>query len=165
MANWGKFTKRIIINSPIDSVYRSWATKSEIETWFLEQADYQSSDGTYRKPGEPVQKGDQFSWKWHNWDFTEQGEVLKANGSDLISFTFGAGGKVDVSLKESNSSTEVSLTQYEIPTDDKSKMDIFVGCNTGWTFWLTNLKAYLEHGITLHAKGLKQEETKDLVNS
>ena len=100
MANWETFTKRIIINSPIDSVYRSWATKSEIETWFLEQADYQTSDGTYRKPEEPVQNGDQFSWKWHNWDFTEQGEVLKANGSDLISFKFGAGGNVDVSLKE-----------------------------------------------------------------
>lgn len=164
MANWETFTKRIIINSPIDSVYRSWATKSEIETWFLEQADYQS-DGTHRKPGELVQKGDRFSWKWHNWDFTENGDVLEANGSDKISFTFGAGGKVDVNLKESNSSTEVLLTQYEIPTDDNSKMDIFVGCNTGWTFWLTNLKAYLEHGITLHAKGLKQEETKDLVNS
>jgi hypothetical protein len=40
-----------------------------------------------------------------------------------------------------------------------------VGCSTGWTFWLTNLIAYLEHDITLHAKGLKQYETKDLVNS
>lgn len=65
-----------------------------------------------------------------------------------------------VSLKESNNSMEKLLAQYEIPTDDKSKMDIFVGCNTGGTCWLTNLKeAYLEHGITLHAKGLKQEET------
>jgi hypothetical protein len=44
-------------------------------------------------------------------------------------------------------------------------MEIFVGCITGWTFWLTNLKAYLEHNITLHAKGLKQDETMDLVNS
>jgi len=34
-----------------------------------------------------------------------------------------------------------------------------------WTFWLTNLKAYLEHNITLHAKGLNQDETMDLVNS
>jgi hypothetical protein len=25
-----------------------------------------------------------------------------------------------------------------------------VGCSNGWTFWLANLKAYLEHGILLH---------------
>ena len=36
---------------------------------------------------------------------------------------------------------------------------------TGWTFWLANLKAYIEHGITLNARGLRQEETTDLVNS
>lgn len=42
---------------------------------------------------------------------------------------------------------------------------IYVDCITGWTFWLTNLKAWLEHGITLHARGLAPEETENLVNS
>jgi hypothetical protein len=40
-----------------------------------------------------------------------------------------------------------------------------VGCATGWTFWLANLKAWLEHGITLHATGLSQADTTNLVNS
>jgi len=164
MSNWNSFTKRILIDSPPETVYRCWATRSEIETWFLENADYFHND-IRRKPDEPVQKGDHFSWKWNNWDFTEEGEILDANGKDFISFTFGKGGHVNVELKDRKGSTEVILTQKEIPTDEKSKMDIFVGCNTGWTFWLTNLKAYIEHGITLHAKGLKQEETTNLVNS
>jgi len=40
-----------------------------------------------------------------------------------------------------------------------------VGCSNGWTFWMANLKAYLEHGITLHAKGMKQSEVADFVNA
>ena len=68
-------------------------------------------------------------------------------------------------LMEKEGSTEVTLVQDNIPTDEESRMNLFVGCITGWTFWLTNLKAYLEHGITLHAKGLQQDETTDLVNS
>jgi uncharacterized protein YndB with AHSA1/START domain len=164
MKNWKTFTKRILINKSIDSVYHCWATQNQIETWFLEKAVFVSGEN-HRKAGELVEKGDNFFWKWNNWDFTEKGQVLEANGKDIISFTFGSGGIVTVRLKEVNGSTEVELTQSDIPTDEKSKMEIYVGCITGWTFWLTNLKAYLEHNITLHAKGLNQDETMDLVNS
>ena len=164
MKTWNTFTKRIRINKPIDSVYRSWATKGQIETWFLEKADYFLGSNK-RQLDELVQKGDSFRWKWNNWDFIEKGQVLEANGKDLISFTFGSGGIVTIRLHEIANTTEIQLTQKDIPTDEKSKMEIFVGCITGWTFWLTNLKAYLEHHITLHAKGLKQDETTNLVNS
>jgi uncharacterized protein YndB with AHSA1/START domain len=164
MKNWKTFTKRIVINKSIDSVYHCWATQNQIEAWFLEKAVF-ISGGNQRKPDELVEKGDKFYWKWNNWDFTERGQVLEANGKDMISFTFGSGGIVSVRLKEVKDGTEVELTQSDIPTDEKSKMEIFVGCITGWTFWLTNLKAYLEFNITLHAKGLKQDETKNLVNS
>ncbi len=164
MKNWNTFTKRISINTKMDTVYRCWATQSQIVTWFLEKADFNSNEG-HRKPNELVQKGDRFVWKWNNWDLKEEGNILEANGKDFISFTFGPGGIVSIQLKETNGMTEIILIQDEIPTDDKSKMNLYVGCSTGWTFWLTNLKAYLDHGITLHAKGLKQEETANLVNS
>jgi len=164
MENWESFTKRIRINRPIQEVYKCWATKDQIEKWFLEKADFTFKNQA-RKSDELIQNNDAFQWKWNNWDFTEKGNVIEANGIDLISFTFGSGGIVSVKLKEIKGSTEVELAQKDIPTDDKSKMDIFVGCITGWTFWLTNLKAYLEHNITLHATGLSTDETKDLVNS
>lgn len=164
MKKWDSFTKRILIKKALHEVYRCWATKGKIEEWFLEKADYVSGE-IHRKSDEPVQTGDQFVWKWNNWDFTEEGRILEANGRDIISFTFGSGGIVTVKLMEKEGGTEVTLVQNDIPTDEKSRMDLFVGCITGWTFWLTNLKAYLEHGITLHAKGLQQDETTDLVNS
>jgi uncharacterized protein YndB with AHSA1/START domain len=164
MKKWDSFTKRILIEKPADDVYRCWATKGFIEEWFLEKADYVEGE-IHRKADELVHKGDQFFWKWNNWDFTEEGQILEANGKDVISFTFGSGGIVTVKLMEKEGSTEVTLVQDNIPTDEESRMNLFVGCITGWTFWLTNLKAYLEHGITLHAKGLQQDETTDLVNS
>ena len=163
--DWSSFKKRIHINIDIEKVYSAWATQEMMETWFLEEAKYFDGNKNPRKKDELVQRGDSFVWKWNNWDFKEEGRILSANSKDQISFTFGSGGNVHIKLLPYSNGTEVELVQENIPIDEKSKMDIFVGCITGWTFWLTNLKAYLEHGIMLHAKNLKQEETKDLVNS
>ena len=163
--DWTSLRRRITINKPLDVLYNAWTSQAQMETWFLEKAQYFDKSGEARKPDEPIQKGDAFIWKWHNWDFDEKGEILEANGRDRISFTFGNGGIVHVELKYFNSATEVMLTQEEIPTDEKSKMNYYVGCSTGWTFWMANLKAWLEHGVLLHAKGLSQADTTDLVNS
>ena len=163
--NWTSFRKRIVINTPIAKLYDAWAIPGNLTQWFLEEAIYIKPDGNQKPSSERIKEGDKHIWKWNNWDFKEEGNVLKANGKDGISFTFGAGGNVHINLKEVERGTELELMQDEIPVDEESKMNYYVGCSTGWTFWLANLKAWLEHGITLHVKGLAQEETKDLVNS
>ena len=162
---WTTFTKRIVIRSDTRRVYEAWTTKNQLEKWILRSANYRDPGGKLRGGDEPFKQGDQFEWKWNNWDFTDTGEILRANGSDGITFTFGSGGIVHVDLKSLGEDTEVTLRQEDIPSDEESKLQIFVGCATGWTFWLANLKAWLEYGITLHATGLSQEETRDLVNS
>ncbi|MBT8283480.1 MAG: SRPBCC domain-containing protein, partial [Muriicola sp.] len=55
-----------------------------------------------------------------------------------------------VKLEAEGDQVLVTLIQTNIPTDEKNKMNIHVGCSNGWTFWLANLKAYLEHGILLN---------------
>lgn len=163
--DWTSFRKRIFINKPVEEIYSAWTTKSKIEQWFLEKAIYTSSEGKERKADERIEKGDSFTWKWNNWDIEEKGSIIDANGVDALSFTFAPSGFVYIKLQPTDKGTEVLLVQDGIPVDERSKQDIFVGCATGWTFWLANLKAWLEHGITLHATGLSQEETSDLVNS
>ncbi len=163
--DWSKFTKRIFINVPAAKIYSAWAIPKQLTEWFLEKAEYTRPDGSKRPSNQKIEKGDNHQWKWHNWDFIETGEVLEANGKDRISFPFGDGGNVHIYLKKAGESTEVKLIQDNIPTNDKAKMNYYAGCSTGWTFWLTNLKAWLEYGITLNAKGLTQSETQDLVNS
>ena len=66
--------------------------------------------------------------------------------------------KVSVKLEEKHNVTIVTLTQFEIPEDDESKFRIHFGCSNGWTFWLTNLKAYLEHGILLNETEINLQE-------
>jgi hypothetical protein len=53
----------------------------------------------------------------------------------------------------------VVLRQYDIPTGDEEKVNIHLNCSCGWTFYLTNLKTYLEFGIDL------RENENDLINS
>jgi hypothetical protein len=90
-----------------------------------------------------------YTWYWHNWDGKEEGKILEANGVDFIEFYF-SNSKVSVQLEEKHDIVIVTLKQFEIPEDDASKLQIHFGCSNGWTFWLTNLKAYVEHGILLN---------------
>ncbi len=163
--DWSKFTKRIIINKPIAQVYSAWATPKQLTEWFLEKAEYTKPDGSKRPSNQKIQKGDKHQWKWNNWDIIESGKVLEANGKDRLSFSFGEGGNVHIYLNKNGKGTEIELIQDNIPTSDKDKMNYYVGCATGWTFWLANLKAWLEYGITLNAKGITQSQTQNLVNS
>lgn len=149
--DWSQFVRKIYINAPIEKVYKCWATTHKLERWFLRRAEFISSEKHVRANKEFIQSGDSYTWRWHNWDGQESGEIIEANGTNKIVFSF-ADGKVEVELSRGKGMTLVKLTQSGIGNDDKSKMNQYVGCSNGWTFWLTNLKAYLEHRILLHDK-------------
>ena len=144
------FTKKIYVGADLPTVYRCWSTSSGITHWFLKRASYTYGPGSLRPTDEPVQAGDRYSWRWHNWEGEEAGTILEANGTDHILFTFSGECKVSVDLVSEGAKTLVSLRQFNIPTDEESRLNIYVGCSNGWTFWLTNLRAYLEHGIVLN---------------
>ncbi|MFH6601897.1 SRPBCC domain-containing protein [Maribacter algicola] len=151
--SFDSFTKKIYIKTDVNTVYQCWATKSGIEKWFLREAEYTSSQGHLRNHNEPIEVGDSYIWRWHNWNGQEEGTILQANGTDFLEFSFASDiCKVSVTLEQKDKSVLVTLMQYEMPTDEKTKMEIYNGCSCGWTFWLANLKAYLEHGILLNEK-------------
>ncbi|MDY8134046.1 SRPBCC family protein [Aquimarina sp. 2201CG5-10] len=146
---WNSFTKKIYIHTSSKKLYELWGTSAGITSWFLKHAEYTSSDKKVRNPTEHIQKGDTYTWSWHNWDGIENGRVLEANGKDYIEITFETS-KVSISLEEKGNVTIIVLTQFDIPEDDDSKLRIHYGCSNGWTFWLANLKAFIEHGILLN---------------
>lgn len=146
--NWTSFKKMIYIKGNIENLYELWATSQGICSWFLSEATFKR-DAVIINSNQLAKAGDTFEWKWHNWDGSETGEILEANHKNQIVFTF-ADGLVSISLKEEKERVLVILEQSSIPTDDKSKMEIYNGCSNGWAFWLTNLKAYVEHGILLN---------------
>ncbi|UNY98825.1 SRPBCC domain-containing protein [Zhouia spongiae] len=147
--SFDQFTKRIYIRSTPEKLYWCWATEEGITSWFLRAATF-SRNGERLQPDKPVSKGDSYTWMWHNWDGEEKGQILEANGSDFIVISFAGNCKVTVSLKKADEAVLLSLTQSDIPTDDDNKLKVHYGCSNGWTFWLANLKAYLEYGIRLN---------------
>ncbi|MEM6631515.1 MAG: SRPBCC domain-containing protein [Bacteroidota bacterium] len=157
-SDWTQFTLKIHIAKNLEDVYKAWATPAQLTTWFLDEADYFKADGSPRDPWQLYEAGDEFHWKWYNWDTIEKGKVLEANGTDLLKFSFMGEGEVHLSFSKTQDKTLLELTQLRIPTDDKSKMDIYCGCTRGWSFWMINLKAWLEHKVLLNDTNLDSED-------
>lgn len=147
--SFDKFIKKIHIKAPVEKLYWCWSTEDGLTSWFLRAADH-IRDGKRINHQTQVKVGDEYLWMWHNWDGEEKGVVKAANDKDHIVYTFAGDCDLDIQLFEQEQGTLLVLTQSGIPTDDESKMNIYCGCNTGWSFWLTNLKAFLEYGILLN---------------
>ncbi len=160
--DWSKFTKRITINSTARSIYNAWVIPAEIEKWFLSSAEYTTAEGDNRERSERVKAGDKYTWRWHGFPggAAESGRVIEANGYNNFRFTFTDSCIVDVAIVPEKNEKLVQLTQKKIGPDEQLK--IYLGCSEGWTFYLANLKSYLEGGIDLRNKN---EKIRGVVNS
>lgn len=156
--DWSSFTKKITLKAPVEKIYQSFSTRSGIESWFLRSSVYKNKEGDILNDDEMVEENYHYSWKWFGYpdEVNENGKILKANGKDVMEFTFNGNGtndiRVIVSLSELEGERLVSLRQYNIPTDEESKQQFHIGCLEGWTFYLANLKSVLEGGIDLRNK-------------
>lgn len=162
--DWSRFVTRININAPIEKLYWCWATREGMEYWFLRLSEYKKPDGNVRAGNEPVQPGDTYTWRWHGWsdETMEIGSILDCNGKDIFKFSFGKAGDCTVTLKNELGQNIVELLQSNIPTTDEGMHYWHLGCKTGWTFYLANLKSLLEGGIDLRNK---DEKLQNVINS
>lgn len=153
--NWSRFTQRININAPLQQLYNAFATRAGMQSWFLRMSEYKR-EGDLLAEDELVKDGDTYKWLWHGYpDSTvETGEILKANDRNELQFTFGKAGNVTVKFYEEKYENIVELTQENIPTNDEGKKNWYVGCSTGWVFYLANLKSIMEGGIDLRNKNI-----------
>ena len=162
--DWTQFKLRIDIKSKPETIYHAWATGKGIKSWFLRTAEFTSPENNLREEDEFIQTGDQYKWHWHGWDdkTVEYGKVLKANGTNEIQFSFAGDCVVTVKIYKETGEHICEVTQEKIPTDEKSKVDYYIGCSGGWTFYMANLKSVLEGGLDLRNKNLA---LKQMVNS
>jgi len=152
--DWGRFIVRININTPTQKLYDAWATRSGIEHWFLRVSEYKKPDGDLRHNHEHVEAGDTYKWLWHGWpdETVEYGTIIEANGRDFFKFSFGKAGNCTVKIFRDIGETFVEITQDNIPDDDHGRYYWHLGCKTGWTFYLANMKSLYEGGIDLRNK-------------
>lgn len=155
--DWSRFSVRINVKAPIDKLYWCWATKAGIEYWFLRKSDYIKPEGSLYQKDEFVQQGSSYSWYWHGYpdEVVEHGEILDCNGKDHFQFRFGDAGICTIRIYTEQGEQIVELIQAQIPVDEKAKQNWHIGCKTGWTFYLSNLKSLLEGGIDLRNRDEK----------
>ncbi|MDR5590738.1 hypothetical protein [Christiangramia sp. SM2212] len=77
---------------------------------------------------------------------------MRPENDEFLRFIFGKAGVVRLKIKEKLDETILELKQENIPTDEESRYNFHVGCKTGWTFYLLNLKSILLDGPDLRNK-------------
>jgi uncharacterized protein YndB with AHSA1/START domain len=150
--DWTTFTRRIAVKSTLTEIYNAWTKPQEIEKWFLRKSYYFDLNNKAIERSANVSKDDHYEWSWYGFDVVEKGKINQANGKDFLQFTFAGNCLVDINLKQEKEYVIVELTQKNIPTDDNSKQDVRLGCDSGWSFFLVNLKAFYENGVDLRNK-------------
>jgi len=133
--DWTQFTQRVAVAAPVEKVFQMWTDPVQLRSWFL-------ADGKI-----DLKKGGEYEWKWFA-GVKEKGKVLSVKKPSKLSFTF-AGSVCDITFKKDKRGAMIILHQHDIPETEKGKYDVFLNCSCGWTFYLTNLKTYLEYGIDL----------------
>ena len=153
--DWTRFRRQVFIAAPAETVFHAWLTADQITRWFIAAATYTAPNGTVRQPDEPVQAGDHYHWRWHQ-DYEETGRILQVGPGLMLQFTFGATYDasdspivVTVRCHEEDGLTRLELAQANMADRPDVHYGWHMGCNLGWSFFLTNLKALLEHGVDL----------------
>jgi uncharacterized protein YndB with AHSA1/START domain len=158
--DWSKFKVRISVKAPVDKLYHAWASRAGMEYWFLRLSEYKTKDSALRSADELVWKGDSYKWLWHGWpdEMVECGEILEANGTDRFKFSFGKAGNCTVTIYPEQNENIVELVQDAIPTDEQGMQYWHLGCKTGWTFYMANMKSLFEGGIDLRNRNVNLKE-------
>ena len=122
--NWTTFTRKVAVRSKMSTMYDAWTKASEIEKWFLSNADYFDENKNLIEKENYIQKNHTYGWSWYLYDIVEEGKITEVNGKDLIQFTFAGDCLVTVKLSEFNEYIIVELIQNNIPTDEESKKNV-----------------------------------------
>ncbi len=136
----------------MSKIYSAWTKASEIETWFLRSCNFLDPNKYILSKDNSISAGCTYEWSWYLYDVVESGKITQANGKDFLQFTFAGDCLVDIQLSMKGEYVLVELTQRNIPTDNDSKRGIRLGCDSGWSFFLVNLKSFYENGIDLRNK-------------
>lgn len=160
--DWTSFSLKILVKAPIGQVYNAWTQSKELEKWFLKKSNFSNRERQVIPKESHAESGYSYEWNKFLYEATERGRYLQVNGKDQLQFTFAGDCLVDVKLSEKEGATLVELSQKDIPTDELSKKEIRLDCQTGWSFYLVNLKSVCEGGLDLRNKN---ENTKPMVNN
>lgn len=151
--DWSHFSLKIEIAAPPERVFEAWTTAEQLSGWFTVTTEF-----------EP-RKGGRIYFEWLGGDRFET-TVTEIKKNKLVVFPFGSSGEqVRVKIRKSKGGTICTLEQSNMKTSPKHKVGMHLGCKVGWTFFLTNLKAWLEHGVDLRSHDRQKSYANGYLNS
>ena len=154
--NWEQFTRKIYIKSSQSKLFDYWTHAEKITNWFIKDCIYTDKEGNERQGTETYQEGDEYFWRFHQ-DLETSGKILKVIPNQFFSFTFGKKDQdsneyviVEVRFdQEDSEEASYTLKQSNMGGPELMMAEYHLSCNMGWSFFMTNMKALLEHGVDL----------------
>ena len=163
--DWSRFRLGIHVRTSPSRTYRLLATGAGLARWFPNEAVFRDGAGRARRPTELARRGDAYFKRFiYAGGVKGEGKVLAARRDRLFKISFGENGEVCFTLRPKDRGTLVELVQDKIPTSPRSRIDSHLGCRTGWTFFLVNLKSVAEGGPDLRETDVKRSRDTALVN-
>ena len=150
MYDWTQFDIHLFIEAVPEAVFGKWATSSGLESFFVKKCEVRGSRGDIRSASASLSEGDVYQWDWF-FNYKSSGRILQVTPNRSLSFTFGKC-SVAVELRPFDSGTFVHLRQAGMDLAEEDRVNLHLDCRCGWTYFLTNLKAVLEHGIDVRDK-------------
>lgn len=141
---WDQFTLRIFVDAAPEVVMEHWLRPGLVETWFVPTCEYGSRDS-----GDRCEAGDRYRWQWA--DGTEERSTVREVAFPQR-FRFGWMADLDectVTISIHEGRTLVELVQVNREPNEADRMQVWMDCKEGWSFYLVNLKSVLEGGIDL----------------
>ena len=151
--DWSQFRQKIEIEVSPEKVFKAWTDPKMIVKWFVVKAVI-----------EPRKNGHLY-FEWLAGDKLDT-RILAIRRPTKLVFPFGSKGeKVAVSIRKKGKGSLVELHQYDLKTTPKDRVQMHLGCREGWAFFLTNLKAFLEHGVDLRSHDAGRSYRQGYINS
>lgn len=143
--DWTRFHLYLRIDASPGHIFDAWATPGGLESFFVDMMQARDPQGRVCTDDEVVHPGCRYVWRWDSGALV-RGEYLEVSHNESLAFTFGEC-KVRVRLHPQQDSTLLELCQYGMPDDEQNRMHLHANCRAAWVYFLTVLKALLEHGI------------------
>jgi uncharacterized protein YndB with AHSA1/START domain len=140
MSNKLQIKASLKIQKPISEVFEGIVDPAKMSNYFIA-----SSTGR-------MEEGKTLTWKFPEFDMEFPVHIGKIETNKYISYTWthpdGKDTTVEISLKQMDDGTFVTITEKEMENNDAGIA--WLKSNTeGWANFLACLKAYLEYGINL----------------
>ncbi|MEW5794736.1 MAG: SRPBCC domain-containing protein [Candidatus Zixiibacteriota bacterium] len=151
--DWTQFCQKIEIQASPERVFKAWTEPKTIVKWFVVKAEM-----------EPRRNG-RLQWEWLAGDKLDA-RIIDIKKPGKFVFPFGSKGeKVAVTIRKQRRGSLVELHQYDMKASPRDRVQMHLGCREGWAFFLSNLKAFLEHGVDLRSHDPAKSYRQGFVNS